>query len=104
VERGGLIDVLRSAEGGLKGIVQDERRARREEAGETVEPKGVVREALASKLLEFEAVELDDIAENDGAEFALLMVRRTETGEIEVVGEVPDDVKLVERAARKLLK
>ncbi|WP_432201495.1 PAS domain-containing protein [Erythrobacter sp. W53] len=104
VERGGLVDVLRSAEGGLKGIVQDERRARREEAGEAVEPKGVIRAALASKLLEFEAVELDDIAENDGAEFALLMVRRTETGEIEVVGEVPDDVKLVERAARKLLK
>ena len=31
------------------------------------------------------------------------MVRRTPTGAIEIIGEVPDDVPLVERAARKLL-
>ena len=31
------------------------------------------------------------------------MVRRTPEGALEIIGEVPDDVPLVERAARKLL-
>ena len=44
-----------------------------------------------------------DLEEHDGAEFALVMVRRTPTGAMEIIGEVPDDVPLVERAARKLL-
>ena len=51
-----------------------------------------------------EAIEsLTALEEADGAEFALVMVRRTPTGAIEIIGEVPDDVPLVERAARKLL-
>ena len=31
------------------------------------------------------------------------MIRRTAAGTLEIVGEIPDDVPLVERAARKLL-
>ena len=41
--------------------------------------------------------------DEDGAEFALVMIRRTTAGTLEIVGEIPDDVPLVERAARKLL-
>ena len=38
-----------------------------------------------------------------GQEFALVMIRRLATGEIVVLGEVPEDVALVERAARRLI-
>ena len=62
-----------------------------------------MRPALADKLRALEPLELADLEEADGAEFALVMVRRTPTGAIEIIGEVPDDVPLVERAARKLL-
>ena len=50
-----------------------------------------------------DALEMADLEEHDGAEFALVMVRRTPEGALEIIGEVPDDVPLVERAARKLL-
>lgn len=102
VSRGNLSEVLRTAEGGLKGIVQAERRARREEAGETVDTHDGVREKLAKQLRALDPVDLEDI-DPEGAEFALVMVRRTNDGDIELVGEVPEDVPLVERAARKLL-
>jgi len=102
VERGSLARYLGEAEGGLKGVVQAERRARREEAGEKVDDGASVRESLAKKLRSIEPLAFDDL-DPEGAEFALVMVRRTEDGELLVVGEIPEDVPLVERAARKLL-
>jgi hypothetical protein len=39
----------------------------------------------------------------EGAEFALVMIHRTPQGEVVMLGEVPEDVALVERAAKKLL-
>ncbi|MEX0343163.1 MAG: hypothetical protein AB3N06_11280 [Erythrobacter sp.] len=102
VERGELAGFLRKAEGGLKGVVQAERTARKEEQGKPVDDKKVVRPALASKLRNLEALSLAELDE-EGAEFALVMVRRTPEGTLEVIGEVPEDVPLVERAARKLL-
>ena len=103
VEPGGLASFLRQADGGLKGVVQEERRLRREEQGKPVEDSRVVRPALAQKLRDADALEMADLEEHDGAEFALVMVRRTPEGALEIIGEVPDDVPLVERAARKLL-
>ena len=38
-----------------------------------------------------------------GSEFALVMVRRGEGGELAVLGEVPEDATLIEKAARKLV-
>lgn len=102
IARGSLADHLRSAEGGLKGVVQAERRLRREETGKPVEPVDGPREAIAKKLRAMEPRGFGDIAP-DGQEFALVMIRRLETGEIVVLGEVPEDVALVERAARRLL-
>ncbi len=102
LERGALAEHLRRAEGGLKGVVQHERRLRREEAGKAPAPAAAVRDAIASKLREMEPRGFGDIAA-DGQEFALVMIRRTETGEIVVLGEVPEDIALVERAARRLL-
>ena len=102
VARGMLADHLRRAEGGLKGVVQAERRLRREETGKPVEPVNGPREAIARKLRAMEPRGFGDIAA-DGQEFALVMIRRLETGEIVVLGEVPEDVALVERAARRLI-
>ena len=102
VERGTLATFLREAEGGLKGVVQEERRLRKEEQGKPVDDKKAVRASLARKLRALDSLSLDELDE-DGAEFALVMVRRTPDGDVEVIGEVPEDVPLVERAARKLL-
>lgn len=102
VERGTLATFLREAEGGLKGVVQEERRLRKEEQGKPVDDKKAVRASLARKLRALDTLSLDELDE-DGAEFALVMVRRTPDGDVEVIGEVPEDVPLVERAARKLL-
>ncbi len=102
VKRGALADFLTSAEGGLKGVVTAERRLRREDEGKPVEPEHAIREALAKKLRELEALTMDAIAAQ-GPEFALVMVRRDGKGSVDVVGEVAQDKTLIERAAKKLV-
>lgn len=102
IERGALSDFLTQADGGLKGVVQAERRLRREESGQVVEPVDAVRASLAKKLRKLDPMPLDAIA-SDGAEFGVVMIRRLENGEIAVLGEVEDDIKLVEKVARSLL-
>jgi len=99
---GALGDFLREADGGLKGVVKAERRLRREESGKTVEPIDAPRHALAKKLRALEPQAFEEI-DVEGAEFALVMIRRTDEGEVIMLGEVPEDVALVERAARRLL-
>ena len=102
IERGTLTDYLRRADGGLKGVVAAERRARREEAGKQIEPVGAPRERIAKQLRTLEPIGFDALSP-EGHEFALVMIRRTPEGEVVLLGEVPDDVSLIERAARKLL-
>ncbi len=102
LERGSLAQYLADADGGLKGVVKAERRLRREESGKIVEPENAVRHALAQKLRELEALTLEALAA-DGPEFGLVMVRRDGSGTVEMIGEVPEDIALVERAARKLV-
>jgi hypothetical protein len=99
--RGSLTDYLRGAEGGLKGVVRAERQLRRAESGKA-DPAADSREALAAKLREMPALALADIAPY-GSEFALVMVRRSETGELVILGEIPEDAALVEKAAKKLV-
>lgn len=100
--RGALGDYLCQAEGGLKGVVKAERRLRKQEAGKEIEPLDAPRQALARKLRAMPAKGFETIAA-EGSEFALVMIRRTEDGEVAMIGEVPDDVALVERAARRLI-
>lgn len=102
IGRGELTEFLSRHEGGLKGVVQAERRLRREESGKPLEPVGCPREHIARKLRKLDAMAFEDLAV-DGAEFALLMVRRLPDGTMALLGEVPDDVTLLERAARKLI-
>ena len=101
--RGALAEFLRTAEGGLKGVVNAERQARKLEQGKPVEEtSGGIRAALAARLRKIEPVAFGDLPV-DGAEFALVMVRRAPGGELIVLGEIPVDVPLIEKAARKLL-
>ncbi len=102
LERGALSQFLSDADGGLKGVVTAERRLRREESGKTVEPEDQIRQALAQKLRELEALTFDAISA-EGPEFALVMVRRGSGTAVEVLGEVEEDIALIERAARKLV-
>ena len=102
VARGTLDKLLAGTEGGLKGIVQAERQARKDAAGKPAAAARAVRSSLARKLRKLEPVDLGDLTD-EGAEFALVMVRRLATGELMVLGEVPEDIALVEKAARKLL-
>jgi hypothetical protein len=102
LERGTLGEYLREAEGGLKGVVKAERRLRKEEAGKEVEPVDAPRHALAKKLRALAPQPFEAIAP-EGSEFALVMIRRTEDGAVVMLGEVPEDVALVERAARRLI-
>ncbi len=100
--RGALGEYLCQADGGLKGVVKAERRLRKLEAGKDIEPLDAPRQALAKKLRAMPAKGFEAIAP-EGSEFALVMIRRTGDGEVAMIGEVPDDVALVERAARRLI-
>lgn len=102
LERGSLAKFLTEAEGGLKGVVQAERRLRREEAGKEVDPLDGPREALAKQLRELEAMMFEAL-DADGPEFGLVMIRRTEDGDVELLGEIEQDIPMIERAARKLV-
>jgi hypothetical protein len=100
--RGTLGDFLREADGGLKGVVKAERRLRKEEAGKEVEPVDAPRHALAKKLRAISPQPFEAI-EPEGSEFALVMIRRSGEGDVLMLGEVPEDVALIERAARRLV-
>lgn len=102
LERGSLSRFLGEAEGGLKGVVKAERRLRREEQGKATEDEKGVRTALAKKLRALEALTLEALAA-EGPEFALVMVRRDAAGNVVVLGELPEDVPQIERAAKKLV-
>jgi hypothetical protein len=99
--RGTLGDYLRGAEGGLKGVVKAERQLRRAESGKS-DPVADSRELLVARLREMPAIELADIAPY-GSEFALVVIRRSENGELAILGEVPEDAGLIEKAAKKLV-
>ena len=99
--RGELTGYLRRAPGGLKGIVTEERRLRREESGKTGDLRESPAEALAHKLRALDYAPLETVAE-EGSEFTLLVARRLPSGEVVLLGEVADDLALLERAARKL--
>ena len=99
--QGSLAGFLAETEGGLKAVVKAERRLRREEQGKPVDDAAAVREALAQKLRELEAITLEAL-DGAGPEFALVLIRRDEVGCAELLAELPEDIGQLERAARKL--
>jgi hypothetical protein len=102
LERGSLASFLAETEGGVKAVVKAERRLRREEQGKPVEDAAAVREALAQQLRALDALMLEDL-DGAGPEFALVLIRRDEIGCAEILAEVPEDIAMIERAARKLV-
>ena len=102
IARGSLANYLLAAPGGLKGVVQAERQLRKAAEGRAVERREAPREALARKLRNLPARAFAELG-SDGSEFALLIARRLSSGEVVLLGEVPDDVPLLERATRRLL-
>lgn len=103
LDRGSLAGFLAETEGGVKAIVKAERRLRREEQGKPVaDDPAAVREALAQALRALDAITLEEL-DGAGPEFALALIRRDEIGCAEILAEIPEDVALVERAARKIV-
>ncbi len=103
LERGALGEFLRVADGGLKGVVAAERRLRREEAGKPSTP--VTREPrarIARQLRKLQPMAFETLA-GEGHEFGLVMIRRMGTGDVTVLGEISEDVALIEKVAKKLI-
>ncbi len=103
IAQGTLGTYLQNADGGLKGVVSEERAFRRTLDGKA--PRAVrkgPRRAIAKKL---RAIAPRDFAAlpQTGEEFALVMIRRDENGDVVVLGEVPENAGLIEKAARQLI-
>jgi hypothetical protein len=97
VAMGGLADILGKYEGGLKGIVAAERRAKKVASGQHVaatpaDPRARLRNARKRDLSEFGGA---------GEEFVLLVARRDADGSVAIVGAVEGDAALTEKALRK---
>lgn len=94
---GGLADYLAGHAGGLKAIVAAERAFRRP-AGSTP-PIEAARDTVRAAPVR-EVVAIDTPGENE--EFALLVARRMADGRLGIVGALPHDGTMVDRAVRKL--
>ena len=97
VPMGGLAEILANYDGGLKGIVAAERRARKVASGQHVaatpaDPRPRLRAARARDLSEFAG---------SGEEFVLLVARREADGSIAIVGSVEGDASLTDKALHK---
>jgi len=96
---GELGPLLADAPGGLKGIVATERRLRREESGSTGRDGATL---LAESLRALPPQPIAALSP-EGAEFALVMMRRLPDGTLAMLGEIAEDASLFERAARRLI-
>jgi hypothetical protein len=101
LERGSLAAFLAETSGGLKGVVREERRLRRAEMGRQ-DADQTRREKLAGKLRRLPMLALQDIG-GEGCEFAVLLIRRLPEGRLCWLGEVSEDLGLIDRTARRLL-
>jgi hypothetical protein len=102
IKRGALTSYLSTTVGGLKGVVNAERQFKRDESGKPVQQRETPREALARKLRKLDHLPLSAVSA-EGSEFTLLVARRLPGGDVVLLGEVADDIAMLERAARKLL-
>ncbi|MCA1749059.1 MAG: hypothetical protein ABR601_08865 [Parasphingopyxis sp.] len=96
---GGFADYLAGRAGGLKAIVAAERARRRpvDEKTPIEQARETLRETPVQQYVGDGAIGADE-------EFGLVMVRRLPDGRIGIVGAVPHDRALLERAVRKLAR
>ncbi|MGE4303104.1 MAG: hypothetical protein AB7E24_03610 [Novosphingobium sp.] len=102
VKRGVFSDYLRRAPGGLKSVVQAERRLRRQESDKAISARTEPKASLVKQLRELPMGVLGDLPE-DGDEFVLVVARRLPGGQVALLGEVPRDIPMLERAANQML-
>ncbi len=94
VPQGEFLAFLERFSGGLKGIVQAERRARRPE------PVADSGEAARAALRHADVLAYLDVVTDD-SEFVLLVARREPDGSLAVLAPVAQDASLLDRAIRK---
>ena len=99
---GDLAPLLIGADGGLKALVNQERQLRKLERGQEAGAERRPRATLTDKLRAMPTQSLTDLS-REGDEFTLVLARRLPDGGVAVVGEIPHDVPLLEKAARKLV-
>ena len=97
VPMGELTNILSGYEGGLKGIVAAERRAKKVASGQHVaatpaDPRPRLRAARIRDLSEFSG---------QGEEFVLLVARREADGSVSIIASVDGDAALTDKALRK---
>jgi hypothetical protein len=93
---------LEQFEGGLKAVIGLERLIRGNSGAGEDAPRAEARPAIARMLRDIQPAAWDALPAQ-GDEFALLVARRLPDGRVVMVGEVPRDIALLEKAARKLL-
>ncbi|MFM5894520.1 MAG: hypothetical protein ACKOQM_08830 [Novosphingobium sp.] len=97
---GALAKFLSSASGSLRGVVAEERRLRRIETGANKPERTGPSDTLARRLRAMALRPLGAVAAV-GDEFLLVLARRLPDGTAVMIGEVPRDIPLLERAARR---
>ena len=100
LQHGMLAPLLAETPGGIKALVREERRLRREESGKAARARPT-REVIVEGLRRLQPRSFDSV-QTEG-EFAVLVARRMEDGHMVLLGEVSDDEALLDRAARHLL-
>ena len=97
-----LGEYLKGLEGGIRTLVRKEREARQ---GSTPADSEVhlLAPQIVKRLRRMPVRGFDSIAQA-GEEFALVLVRRSPDGAPQVVGEVPTDKALLNRATRRVIK
>lgn len=98
IAAGTFTDYLKSQKGGLKAIVAAERAARRP-ASRPDKLADACEKLRNAAVQDYVTLDQDD---DGGEEFALLMARRLPDGRIAVIGAVPHDKALTDRAIRKV--
>ena len=93
---GGLSKYLSAYNGGLKAIVREERRLRREEEGSPSQSPSQKLQDAYENLRNAWPMQLDDIECGDN-EFVVLLARRDENGKLGIVAAVTDDEKLTDK-------
>ncbi|WP_395329780.1 hypothetical protein WBP06_16075 [Novosphingobium sp. BL-8H] len=100
LDRGGLTSFLAAQPGGIKAVVREERRLKREESEGTAKAE-TRHDRIVRGLRGLAPKTLGDLGKD--SEFTLLVARREEDGSVVLLGAVDDDETLLDRAARRLL-
>ncbi len=98
---GDFAHYLSEYKGGLKAVVREERRVRREEDGEPASMADSKLQDAYAQLRSVSPISLDEI-ETGWSEFVVLVARRDENGTLGIVAARADDDKLTDRVVQAI--